>query len=296
MDEVTPCYLERLPLELQFMIMIQLSLEDLKNLSLTASHFNRLYHDWNFWADKAHHDFQFPWSLFESTKSLMPCRRYAEIQEYSPDYNYCNWILDEAARHNNLNAAKQAVNQGADNFDGALYLAALYNCIHVFKWLITQDQVFIPWPLIVAARYDHGQIIKCIFEHCDVPIPSLNDALDIATANGHINIIKDLLYRGATNLNYNLTQAARSGRLEIVTLLVAYGATGLDHALLEAAKYGHFDVVQYLVDHGAGQKIGTGRMAMDYLEAAKALATGPGYDDIVRYLRVTIRQRDCQRR
>ena len=82
-------------------------------------------------------------------------------------------------------------------------------------------------------------------------------ALELASRNGHLNIMKLLLEKGAdmhTSDDYPLISASENGHINVVQHLVENGADihALDdEALKLASKNGHIKVVQYLVENGA---------------------------------------------
>jgi ankyrin repeat protein len=279
--------LESLPLELLFPIMIQLSPTDLRHLSQTSSYFAQLLCEWNFWADKAHHDFQFPRSLFRQTDLHHPGVRYYEIKDHYPDWE---WLLGEAARYGNPDAVKVAMSLGAKDLDGALYVAAKSNQLDLIQWLQRHGANVNYYAIVVAAEHGHQNIVNYLINYLIDP-RQLSIALYRATLNGRSKIVTDLLRYGATELEDSLQIAANSGYRDIVTTLVNHGARTINAALMRAAQQGHLDIVRYLVSCGAGQTIEPHPMAMDHLEAAKALAIGAGHEEIVRYLQSSIRHR-----
>lgn len=80
-------------------------------------------------------------------------------------------------------------------------------------------------------------------------------ALENASRDGHLNVVKYLIFNGGDdNIDRALIEAASMGHLEIVKFLVEQGAdihTGEEYPLLMAANYKRKDVVKYLVEKGA---------------------------------------------
>jgi hypothetical protein len=280
-------YLNQLPLELLVLIIVQLSPTDLQHLSLTSSYFAQLLREWDFWSDKAHYDFQFPRSLFRQTDLHHPGIRYFEIKDHYPNWE---WLLGEAARYGNQDAVKVAMSLGAKDLDGALYVAAKSNQLDLIQWLQRHGANVNYYAIVVAAEHGHQNIVNYLINYLIDP-RQLSIALYRTTIKGHHRIVTDLLRYGATELEDSLQIAASSGYSDIVVTLVNHGARTINAALMRAAQQGHYDIVRYLVGCGAGQKIEPQSMAMDYLEVAKALATGAGHDEIIQFLHLAIRQR-----
>ena len=83
-----------------------------------------------------------------------------------------------------------------------------------------------------------------------------NLAIQWASNNGYLNIVKYLVSQGAdvtANNNFAIQWASISGHLKIVKYLVSQGAdiTANDNDAVQwASKNGHLEIVNYLVKHG----------------------------------------------
>ena len=84
------------------------------------------------------------------------------------------------------------------------------------------------------------------------------DPLEVAAANGHIDIVKLLLEWDRSNpiemrrVNKAMIEAAKNGNVEVVKFLIEYGADQQIKALTESMSYyPSFAVTEYLLDHGA---------------------------------------------
>lgn len=110
--------------------------------------------------------------------------------------------------------------------------------------------------------------------------------LEWAAGNGHLDIVKDLIARGAnvhgSGHEHPLIDASESGYLDIVKYLVDHGADiyhNEDEALRQAAWNGHLNVVKYLIKKGANI-----HNTSDYPESALNGAAEEGHLVMVKYL------------
>lgn len=82
-------------------------------------------------------------------------------------------------------------------------------------------------------------------------------ALDVAAANGHVDVVKLLLEWDNVpiemyQVDVSMIEAAKYGELEVVKCFVEYGAGCRAEALLETMEStGSFDVAEYLLNNGA---------------------------------------------
>ena len=107
-----------------------------------------------------------------------------------------------------------------------------------------------------------------------------NTPLHFACANGHVNIAKELLDRGAGIEDQNenghtpLMEAASNGLVEVARLLLekgaginAYSSEFKESALTLACYKGHFHMVKFLLEAGADQDHQTEEMHTALMEA-----------------------------
>ena len=84
-----------------------------------------------------------------------------------------------------------------------------------------------------------------------------NNTITIAAANGHLNVLKYVVEKGAYihfNEEAGLRYASKNGYLDVVKYLVEKGAdihAMWDFSLRHASDNGHLEVVRYLVENGA---------------------------------------------
>ena len=74
--------------------------------------------------------------------------------------------------------------------------------------------------------------------------------MQLASQNGHINIIRRMLEKGATNYNDAMASAAEGGQIEIVKLMLEKGATAYDDARFLARK--HHEIIELLRNYPIG--------------------------------------------
>ena len=112
--------------------------------------------------------------------------------------------------------------------------------------------------ITTAASLAQLKILMYLVSHASITI-NLNNALRMASKNGHLPIIKYLVSLGASvdasvNGNDSVVWASMNGHLDVVKYFMQFGAsvTYMDnHAIRNASEYGHLELVKYLVSVGA---------------------------------------------
>ena len=99
------------------------------------------------------------------------------------------------------------------------------------------------------------------------------NTIDYAIKNGEIQLLKDLVKKGAKISTYDFSSAARSGNLNIVKYLIKKGANIGNNVVSLAAANGHLKIVKYLVEKG-----------VEIDDWAVSNAAENGRFDIVKYL------------
>jgi len=118
--------------------------------------------------------------------------------------------------------------------------------------------------------------------HQVVDVQAINDGVQLASSNGHLEVVMYLVSQGADvsgNDTYALQWASENGHLEIVKYLVSQGANvrfNSDGALRYASFNGHLEVIKYLVSQGAS-------ITADNNWAVR-LASNRGHLEVVKYL------------
>lgn len=78
-------------------------------------------------------------------------------------------------------------------------------------------------------------------------------AMMIAARGGCLDIVKQMIAKGASELKAGMKEAAEGGYLDIVEFFIRYDADeiDLDYAMSAAGAGGNLDIVKYLADRGA---------------------------------------------
>jgi ankyrin repeat protein len=82
---------------------------------------------------------------------------------------------------------------------------------------------------------------KYIFDH----------AMDKAAYGGHMEIVKLMIEKGATDFDGTMFEAAEGGHMEIVKLMIEKGARDFNKAMSYAAIEGHMEIVKFMIEKGA---------------------------------------------
>ena len=80
---------------------------------------------------------------------------------------------------------------------------------------------------------------------------SLNWCLNQASDEGHKDLVKLFINKGANNWNDGLYGASRGGHKDLVQLFIDKGADDWGYGLYGASRGGHKDLVLFLIDKGA---------------------------------------------
>ena len=99
------------------------------------------------------------------------------------------------------------------------------------------------------------------------------NALYYATQEGHIDVVKYLISKGALLEREMLNTAAAEGHIDLVKYFVDQGIPANHEALREAIRNRHDAIIKYLIENGAGITPGTLRTARNR------------YPEILSYLR-----------
>jgi ankyrin repeat protein len=219
-------YLESLPLELLYPILLGLKFTDVLQLCQVSSKLTWICRDWVFWTDKAWHDYKFPRDRFDKTQLTDPRERYYQIRRYYPYPDRYRYLI-RAAELGDLGFVQDLINTG-----------------------VITKRSDLDWPLSGAARTGHLDIVQYLV---GLGVPDVNWALSNAAQQDHLDIVRYLVENGATGLNPALEQAAGQGHVDIIAYLIDAGATSLNSALRAAAWTCHLEAVKYLIQRGANE-------------------------------------------
>jgi len=82
-------------------------------------------------------------------------------------------------------------------------------------------------------------------------IKQLNSFLSEASKLGKIELVKEVIEKGADDFDWAMIQAAENGHMEIVELMITNGAKYFDTAMAWAAENGHMEIVELMITNGA---------------------------------------------
>jgi ankyrin repeat protein len=280
--------LESLPPEVIVSILLDFSVPQILSFCRVSKYLASFCRNWNFWAEKAKHDFGLPTHVFRQIDLLTPWERYHEIREYQKNLNQA---LYEAIKRGSLDLVKYLVSRGATNIDGSLYLAVLNDHLDLVKYFNFISQgAYSSYALSMALNGNHPEIIKYLISHGanssldlqgvvqiaaskgDLDLvqyattifpenPTLDIALGNAASMGHLDVVKYLLSQKNADINVALSVAASKGHLNLVQYLLSQKNADINVALRSAAGGGSFPAVYYLIDHGATDLNGALRSA-----------------------------------
>ncbi|GAG91534.1 unnamed protein product, partial [marine sediment metagenome] len=125
-------------------------------------------------------------------------------------------------------------------------------------------------PYIPTKGYDPEEFYKMYVNDVNI----FNGAMGWAPLGGHINIVKLMIEKGATDFNLGMFKAAIGGHMDIVKLMIEKGAHNFNLAMEGAASEGHMDIVKLMIEKGA-----------TYFNLPMKWAALGGHMDIVNYLK-----------
>ena len=124
--------------------------------------------------------------------------------------------------------------------------------------------------IISPMGYQEETIKYLIFYRCGSYHCGIGSILAASAKEGHKDIVKMMLEKGATNYDCPMEWAAIGGHKEIIELMLDKGATDYDGAMRWASSRGHKEIVERMLDLGA----------TDYSRAIGKASEG-GYGEII---------------
>jgi phosphohistidine phosphatase SixA len=328
-----PPNLGSLPPEVVFPILIDLPVQTVLRVCQVSSYLRSFCQSWDFWRDKAYHDFQVPPEVFNAFREQNPLDRYRLLAQFQ---KHPEQTINQVARLGDVTLMHYLLTRTPHipitNF--GLVLQRGIGHLPMVQYLVEQilpllpdpnsnKQLFLDTGLIDAIMSGQLPVVDYLLTHgASRHLDHLNNALRKAVlyshgpimqylvehgANGlndtliiasqrqnNLPIVQYLVEHGATNLDAALQEASRRGVLQTVDYLVSQGATDLNEALENAAREGHLDVVKFLVAHGATEL----RYPMNLLRSLYASNEyqREQWNQISDYLEAEIRRRRESRR
>jgi ankyrin repeat protein len=193
----------------------------------------------------------------------------AEDAYYAGHYEVLKYLLSDQRVHSLRDyKTKYAIRWAAEEYDHEKFIGLLRKPDYFFTYVPGIADLAMHWATVYggfdvlkhldicggaekalcwAAQYGHHNIVKFLIEHYAMAKPSevLTRALDRATYNGHLEVVKELVKHGAN----------------------IHGATGENgNVIAYAIERGHLDVVEFLVEND---------MDMKYVNYKRARKCGP---------------------
>jgi hypothetical protein len=284
--EVSTCRsLDSLPVELIQEILLHLSIADLSRVCQVCSNLSTFGRDWNFWAEKAWREYQFPHDLFKSTPLTYPRNRYVQVRYYCQNehdalYQLIGRNWDPSAypdRPTDPYPDPRFKSQLTDPED-QLYQERL------FRYLVGRGAHSYNYgPITWAAIRGDAQLVDQLLNNWTPNLDNvlhLNEALEGAAEGGHLDLVKDLIRRGAYSLRSALDDAIRSNHLHVVEYLISQGSNDVKNYIPHERSDSHREVLL---------KVGKRKRRVS-LSRALGLAASKGHLEIVKCL---FEHRDC---
>jgi hypothetical protein len=237
--------MQSLPVELIQEILLHLSLVDLSRVCQVCSDLSTFSRDWNFWAEKAWREYQFPRDLFKSIPLIHshPRDRYVQVRTYCTNIYPSNDTasLDQIIRLASITGP--SVNGIGE--DESLGDPRCQWHIDVIKYFISQRRIHrLNYVLCRASEYGNLELVQyCVSQGAW----AFNDAATECARNGHFSVLRWLIDHGATKLDRVLYAASAGGHLEMVQYLILHGATDYEGALQCAQENDHNHIISYLL-------------------------------------------------
>lgn len=253
--------LDDLPLELLYLILIELPAHQVVNMCQLSRYLNSFNRDWTFWREKAFRDFNYPPTIFDQTIVESPIKRYTQIKMYYR--GAARQAVISAINHDNV----KDLNYVLTGVIGPIYYPSI---IHHYPQAISRGHL----PVI---EYLLDSIINSChnFRHDSAKQELFDDCLITAAEKGHLHVIEYLIQRGATKFYLPFQVAAQHQQWSIVSYLLKHPQFKMGAAidtLNHAAKNQQWTTVRFLLKHG-----------LDIDRVIESAAT-TGNQDLIQYL------------
>jgi len=166
-----------------------------------------------------------------------------------------------ACRHNRLEIAKYLINRGVNpTSDINIQAASEHGHTEIVRLLLkhgANPTVNNNLAILSASKNDHIDVVRLLLQNDSkytVVTTALNRAIKLATAMGHLEVVRALLEYGADPTdedNYAIKHASVNGYLEIVRLLLQKGAKPIDYAIIYASGLDRIKIIELLEEYKA---------------------------------------------
>lgn len=153
------------------------------------------------------------------------------------------------------------------NWNSGLFVACFYNSVEIIEYMISKGATDCVALMYTCCGVGNIKIVNIIsdllvkMEKTDL-VPEWNEGMSGACAGGHIEIVKMMISKGATNWNEALSRAYKN--TEIVKLMLEHGATRFDSCLEHACELGDLNLALLVVEKGATNWNGGFMSACEY--------------------------------
>ena len=128
-------------------------------------------------------------------------------------------VMTIAAKFGNLEVVKLMVNKGVETFDDARQQAVENGHLEILKYLISLGGHDFHDIARWAVYAHHKNIIDYLFENKYISNRYLNNLLVYTAENGDLDLVKHLIFLGATNFPIAIDYARMTGQEEVVNYL-----------------------------------------------------------------------------
>jgi hypothetical protein len=255
-------------------ILLALPIKELINLCRASPGLRPLCGNWDFWADKAATDFNFPPEIFVKSKSKRknPWDQYIDILTAN-DPNASNFQFEEILRNTIKRddidllqywlTTPKFQNRIPLEFTPMLTEAASNGNIPIIQLLLDYAKTHITYPVsesidkAIRSASGRGQLKAVQYLQAATRfkpnIKQLNDDLDVAARSGNLELVRHFIDMGATDIHKALITAAVSNKINVVRYLMGLGPIDPNNVLREVARYRSLkpEIVQEFINAGA---------------------------------------------
>lgn len=193
---------------------------------------------------------------------------------------YYQEIANGAAKGGNINLLKNAIENGATNYDEILKFSIESGKLSIIKYIISFIHNFDDYNYIayIGSLDGHLKVIKYAIKN---GANNYQQIARTAALYGNLEIIKYVI-ENVTDINIIAKNAAEGGHLDIVKYAINRGANNLSEIAYYSARYGNFDIIKSINvtnynDIAIGASLG---MHFDILKWA-LLNGATNYEDIL---------------